>query len=81
MSPLFAAVTEATEEAIYNALFKASAVIGRGRAYEPIPLAPTLAILRGNPMKHTGLRHEPLSCHSERRAMTGSTPAARRAGR
>jgi D-aminopeptidase len=45
MSPLFAAVAEATEEAIYNAMFKATTVIGRDRVYEPIPLGPTLEIL------------------------------------
>jgi D-aminopeptidase len=45
MSPLFAAVAEATEEAIYNAMFKATAVVGRGRVYEPIPIGRVLEIL------------------------------------
>jgi D-aminopeptidase len=46
MSPLFAAVVEATEEAIYNAMFKATTVRGRGRVYKPLPLVSTLEILR-----------------------------------
>ena len=46
MSPLFTAVVEATEEAIYNALFKATPVEGRGRRLEALPLEPTLEILR-----------------------------------
>jgi D-aminopeptidase len=45
MSPLFAATVEATEEAIYNAMFKATTVSGRGRALEAIPLDETLEIL------------------------------------
>jgi D-aminopeptidase len=45
MSPLFAAVTEATEESIYNAMLKATTVSGRGRVLEAIPLAATLEIL------------------------------------
>jgi D-aminopeptidase len=45
MSPLFAAVVEATEEAIYNAIFKATTVTGRGRIYEALPLQRTLEIL------------------------------------
>ena len=38
MSPLFQAVVEATEEAIYNSLFMATTVTGRGRTVEAIPL-------------------------------------------
>jgi D-aminopeptidase len=45
MSPLFAATVEATEEAIYNAMFRATTVSGRGRALEAIPLDETLEIL------------------------------------
>lgn len=45
MSPLFMAVIEATEEAIYNSLFRATTVTGRGRTIEALPLAPTLEIL------------------------------------
>jgi D-aminopeptidase len=46
MSPLFAAVAEATEEAIYNAMFRATTVRGRGRVAKALPLASTLGILR-----------------------------------
>ncbi|MFL5607147.1 MAG: P1 family peptidase [Gemmatimonadaceae bacterium] len=38
MSPLFEAVVEATEEAIYNSLFMATSVTARGRTVEAIPL-------------------------------------------
>ena len=47
MSPLFLAVIEATEEAIYNSLFRAATVKGReGRTIEALPLEQTLTILR-----------------------------------
>ncbi len=46
MSPLFQAVIEATEEAIYNSLFKAKTMTGRGRTVEALPLERTLEILR-----------------------------------
>jgi D-aminopeptidase len=39
LSPLFQAVVEATEEAIYNSLFTATAVTGQGVTVEPLPLA------------------------------------------
>ena len=46
MSPLFQAVIEATEEAIYNSLFLATTVDGhRGRA-EALPLEETIEILK-----------------------------------
>ena len=38
VSPLFEAVIEATEEAIYNSLFMATTVTSRGRTIEAIPL-------------------------------------------
>lgn len=38
MSPLFQAVVEATEEAIYNSLFMATTVTSRGRTIEALPL-------------------------------------------
>jgi D-aminopeptidase len=38
MSPLFTAVTEATEEAVYNSLFMATTVTGNGNRVEAIPL-------------------------------------------
>ncbi|HEY0727464.1 MAG TPA: P1 family peptidase [Pyrinomonadaceae bacterium] len=46
MSPLFLAVIEATEEAIYNSLFKATTISGKGRTVEALPLDRTLEILR-----------------------------------
>ena len=46
MSPLFLAVIEATEEAVYNSLFRATTVTGRGRTVEALPLDRTLDILR-----------------------------------
>jgi D-aminopeptidase len=46
MSPLFLAVIEATEEAIYNSLFRATTVTGRGRTVEALPIGRTVEILR-----------------------------------
>lgn len=46
MSPLFLAVIEATEEAIYNSLFKATTTSGRGHTVEALPLDRTVEILR-----------------------------------
>ncbi|UCD25949.1 MAG: P1 family peptidase [Gemmatimonadota bacterium] len=46
MSPLFEAVIEATEEAIYNSLFLASAVKGYRGTVEALPLDSTLAVLK-----------------------------------
>jgi len=46
MSPLFQAVAEATEEAIYNSLFRATTVKGHRATVEALPLEPTLEILR-----------------------------------
>jgi len=47
ISPLFQAVAEATEEAIYNSLFRATTTRGRGgRVVEALPLEKTLEILR-----------------------------------
>ena len=45
-SPLFLAVIEATEEAIYNSLFRATTTTGRGKTVEALPLDRTLEILR-----------------------------------
>jgi D-aminopeptidase len=46
-SPLFQAVAEATEEAIYNSLFRATTTSGaRGVTVEALPLERTLEILR-----------------------------------
>jgi D-aminopeptidase len=46
MSPLFVAVIEATEEAIYNSLLRATSVSGRGHTVEALPLDRTVEILR-----------------------------------
>ncbi len=46
MSPLFLAVIEGTEEAIYNSLFKAQPMTGRGRTVPALPIDKTLEILR-----------------------------------
>jgi D-aminopeptidase len=47
VSRLFAAAIEATEEAIYNSLFKATTVTGyRGLTVEAIPLGRVLGLMR-----------------------------------
>lgn len=46
MSPLFLAAIEATEEAIYNSLFKATTTTGKGHTVEALPMDRTLEILR-----------------------------------
>jgi D-aminopeptidase len=47
ISPLFLAVIEATEEAIYNSLFRATTITGKEkRTVEALPLEPTLNVLR-----------------------------------
>jgi len=45
-SPVFQAVAEATEEAIYNSLLRATTVTGSGRTIEALPVDRTLEILR-----------------------------------
>ncbi len=52
MTPLFQAVVEATEEAIYNSLFRATTIRGMGgRVIEALPLGQTIEILK----KHRAL--------------------------
>lgn len=46
MSPLFLAVIEATEEAIYNSLFRATTTTARGHTVSALPINRTLEILR-----------------------------------
>jgi len=46
MSPLFLAVIEATEEAIYNSLLRAKTITGRGRTIEALPIERAIEILR-----------------------------------
>jgi len=48
MSPLFEAAIEATEEAIYNSMFKAVTTIGNGHTVEALPIDKTLAILKSH---------------------------------
>ena len=45
MSPLFQAVAEATEEAIYNSLFRATTVTGHRGTVEALPIPETLEVL------------------------------------
>jgi D-aminopeptidase len=51
MSPLFLAVIEASEEAVYNSLFRAATMTGRGRTVEALPIERTIEILR----KHSAI--------------------------
>ena len=46
VSPLFPAVIEATEEAIYNSLFRAETTTGNGRTVEAIPIDSTVRVLK-----------------------------------
>lgn len=46
MSPLFLAVIEATEEAVYNSLLRATTMRGRGHTVEALPIQKTVEILR-----------------------------------
>jgi D-aminopeptidase len=62
VSPLFEAVVEATEEAIYDSLFRATTVKGHRGTAEALPLEPVLESLR----RH-GLLAGPLAPPSPRR--------------
>jgi D-aminopeptidase len=46
LTPLFQAAVEATEEAIYNSLFRAETTTGNGRTVEALPIEPVLEIIR-----------------------------------
>lgn len=46
VSPLFQAALEATEEAVYNALFRAETMTGNGATVEAVPLDRVRALLR-----------------------------------
>ena len=48
MSPLFLAVIEATEEAIYNSMFKATTMTGNGHTVEALPIDKTVKILKAH---------------------------------
>ena len=50
VSALFPAVIEATEEAIYNSLFRAETVTGSGRTIEALPIESTVETLKKHSM-------------------------------
>jgi len=54
MSPLFLAVIEATEEAIYNSLLRAVTTTGNGHTVEALPIDRTVEILR----RHGALKED-----------------------
>ena len=49
VSPLFQAALEATEEAVYNSLLKATSVTSRWGSAEALPVERVRAILKGYP--------------------------------
>ena len=48
MSPLFLAVIEATEEAIYNSILRATSMNGNGHTVEALPIDKTVEILKAH---------------------------------
>jgi D-aminopeptidase len=46
MSPLFEAAIEATEEAVYNSMLKATTTTGNGHTIEALPIERTVQILK-----------------------------------
>jgi D-aminopeptidase len=48
MSPLFLAVIEATEEAVYNSMLKATTMTGNGHTVEALPIEKTVEILEAH---------------------------------
>ena len=48
MSPLFLAAIEATEEAIYNSMFRATTMNGNGHTVEALPIDKTVEILKAH---------------------------------
>ena len=55
MSPLFLAVIEATEEAIYNSLFRAVTTTSNGHTVDALPIERTVEILR----RHNAISPQP----------------------
>ena len=51
MSPLFEAVIEATEEAVYNSMFRAHDMAGNGHTVKALPLEETIELLK----KHSAI--------------------------
>jgi D-aminopeptidase len=49
VSPLFQAALEATEEAVYNSLFRATTMTGNGRTIEALPIDRVKALLASRP--------------------------------
>ena len=52
MSPLFEAAIEATEEAIYNSMLKATTTTGNGHTVEALPVDKIVAILKQHALTH-----------------------------
>ena len=48
MSPLFEAVIEATEEAVYNSMFKATTMTRNGHSVQALPIEETARVLRNH---------------------------------
>ena len=48
MSLLFEAVIEATEEAVYNSMFKATTMTGNGHSVQALPIEETARVLRNH---------------------------------
>jgi D-aminopeptidase len=46
VSPLFLGVIEATEEAVYDSLLRATTITGRGHTVEALPIEKTTEILK-----------------------------------
>jgi D-aminopeptidase len=46
MSPLFLAAIEATEEAVYNSMFRATTMTGNGHTVEALPIDKTVQVLK-----------------------------------
>ena len=46
MSPLFEAVIEATEEAVYNSIFRATTTTSNGHSVQALPIEQTKEILK-----------------------------------
>jgi D-aminopeptidase len=53
---LFQAALEATEEAVYNALFQATTTTGSGRTLEAIPIAAVREILKRHNLGRSPVR-------------------------
>src|SRR5580700_4614819 len=52
MSPLFQAAIEATEEAVYNSMLKATTMTGNGHTVEALPIEKTVEILKKHRVIH-----------------------------